>query len=171
MNRGEATRKTRSDKKREVKALLPVELKDFIYRISYVTHTPVKDVGERLCNLAIHEAGIIADLSKHFRRGIHLDNVFYSGSTDTPGIQKRTPGEKDRISMRLNQRLFELVAVISYALDCQPSRTVAVLLQMIVKDYAIMGKYINDALPSHLTNHQKRELGNILSYIKNGGIP
>lgn len=169
MNRGE--RKTRSDKKKEVKALLPIELKDFIYRISYVTHTPIKDIGDQLCSLALQNEKIINELSQHFQRGIHFNNIFYNGTNGTPRIPKRFDGAKDRISMRLSQRLFELVAVISYALDCQPSRTVAVLLQKIVMDRALMTTYINQSLPDRLTMHQQRELGAILSYIENGGIP
>ncbi|MED4888435.1 MULTISPECIES: hypothetical protein [Lysinibacillus] len=63
-------RKVRSDKKMDLKPTLTIELKDAIYRLSYVTNTLVKDVSAHLCAVAIDSVEIMKSIAKHFQRDI-----------------------------------------------------------------------------------------------------
>ena len=67
-------RKIRADKKRAVKPLISLDVKDAVHRISHITHTPIKDVCEFLIVDAAKDREIINDLSKFFRRNIRIDN-------------------------------------------------------------------------------------------------
>ncbi|MCM3176307.1 hypothetical protein [Cytobacillus horneckiae] len=45
----EKKRKTRSDKKKDIKPTINIKLHECINRLSYITNTPVKDVGVHIC--------------------------------------------------------------------------------------------------------------------------
>ncbi|MDA6082696.1 hypothetical protein OSJ97_24410, partial [Escherichia coli] len=59
-------RKTRSDKKRDVKPTISIDLKNCIYRLSYITNTPVKDVIETICEKGLQSRKVMEYLSEYF---------------------------------------------------------------------------------------------------------
>ncbi|MDV2888137.1 hypothetical protein RYX45_23525, partial [Alkalihalophilus pseudofirmus] len=83
MNRGEVIdtkiRKTRSDKKRDVKPTVSSNLRDCIYRLSYITQTPVKDVVEILCEKGLKSRKVVEYLSQYFRRDFQFINTLFIG--------------------------------------------------------------------------------------------
>lgn len=161
-------RKVRSDKKRDVKPSISVELKDAIYRLSYITSTPVKDVCEALCRNAITNKRIMDEISNYFRRNIRINNTLYFGSPDNPRIYtKKMANKSERISLRLDQEMYEFMYSLSYALDCSVSRAVAVLLYRGIHDVTFINDYINKYLTS-IDLRRKKELQKILDYINEG---
>ena len=158
-------RKQRNDKKREVQPSIGIELKDMIYRSSYITHTPVKDICEFMCVYVMHNEQAINALSSHFRRDIRLNNTLYRGSLDNERIVKRTKEYKERITIRFKQMDYDMISILSYALDCSPSRVVAVLLEIAFSDARVVNMYIKNYLKSELTPTQMKELRNLLSEI------
>ena len=89
-------RKVRSDKKVDVKPTLNIELKDAVYRLSYVTRQPVKNVGEELCVLAFHTNEIIIRLVPYFQRDIKIGKTLYMGRADNKQMIKRLPGHNEK---------------------------------------------------------------------------
>ncbi|AIE58946.1 hypothetical protein [Bacillus methanolicus] len=84
----EKERRTRSDKKRDVKPTITIQLKECIYRISYITNTPVKDVAETICEAGLVSRKVMDYLSQHFRRPVRLKNTLYMGDLDRPSLRK-----------------------------------------------------------------------------------
>lgn len=164
MNRG-VTRKVRSDKKREVKPVIKLELKDAIYRLSYITYTPVKDVAARLCDYIINDNRMISHYSQYFQRDIRLSNTLYFGHLSNKRFTKRDPGENDRITVRFTQKEYDSIAVLSYALDCTPSRTVAILLYTAMRNIEYVNRYVKEYLDGQLSENQMRELRGVLKYV------
>lgn len=161
-------RKVRSDKKRDVKPFISLELKDSIYRLSYITNTPVKDVCEGLCINALENKYIIEELSNYFHRKIRINNTVYFGSVENPRINsKKIAAKTERVSLRLNNELYEFVYSLSYALDCSVSRVVSLLLDRGMHDINFINKYVNKYL-TDIDDNRKRELQKILDYINKG---
>lgn len=161
----EVGRKERSDKKKEVKPLIPIDLKDTIYRLSYITHTPVKDVSEKLCIAVIKDPRLISDLSQHFIRDIRIQSTIYIGNVSNPRISKRLDGDKERVTIKFIMKDYNIIYDLGYALDCRPARVVALLLEIALKDIKIVNQYIKDHLESEVSQSQMKELRNIMRYI------
>lgn len=165
---GEVVRKVRSDKKRDVKPFISLELKDAIYRLSYITGTPVKNVCEELCVNAINNKHIIEELSNYFHRNIRVNNTLYMGAIENPKIHtKKMATKNDRVSLRLTTELYEFMYTLSYALDCSVSRVVSILLERGIHDVAFINRYVNKHLRD-IDDNRKKELQKILDYINEG---
>ncbi|HGE5798668.1 hypothetical protein [Bacillus thuringiensis] len=70
----EQERKVRKDKKVDIKPTISVDLKECIYRLSYITNKPVKDVALHICDYALHSKEIMEILSESFRRNLTIHN-------------------------------------------------------------------------------------------------
>lgn len=138
-----------------------MELKDLIYTIHYVTSTPVKDVGEIICRVAMNDDQIIERLATHFVRGVHLNNVYYNKGQRI--IDKRIGGERGRISIRFSQTDYDTIAAIAYALDCSPSRAVAIIIDLAIQDGRAVGQYLKWHTPARLGLNQYKALTGILN--------
>lgn len=160
----EEGRKVRSDKKRDVKPVIKIELKDAIYRLSYITFTPVKDVAESMLMYAMNTVDVLNALSPNFRRVVRIKNTLYRGSIDNPRISKRDDGNTERITIRLTQSLYESIYVLAYTLDVSPSRVCAILLDASMRDFRYLNNYVTRHLSSKLTTQQMGELQEILQY-------
>lgn len=162
---GEVQRKERSDKKRDVKSVIIVELKDAIYRLAYITQTPIKDVAECMVVHAVSDREIIDNLSQSFRRDVRIDNTLHHGHIRNKRVSKREQGERERITLRLTQWTYEVVAVIAYALDVSASRVCALLLDESMRDFRFINGYVSHHLSGKITDSQMRELRNIIRYV------
>ena len=162
---GVGERKVRSDKKKEIKPVLSIRTKDLIYRLSYITHTPVKDVCEWLCIHVINDRNNISHLSRYFVRDVWVGNTLYCGDITNKGFKKRVLGLSGRVTTRFKQPTYEVIAILSYALDCTPTRTVAILLDIAVKDIVTVNEYVKRFLNDNLTKNQMRELRAVLTEV------
>lgn len=158
-------RKQRSDKKKEVKPTLPLDLKDAIYRISYITYTPVKDVCEKLCVEVMRDQKILSNLSMYFQRDIRIGSTLYIGKLENKHIKKRIECEKEKVTIKFKREDYEIIYALGYALDCSPTRVVAILLQIAMLDMRIVNGYIKQYLESELTESQMKELKGLMKYI------
>ena len=159
-------RKVRSDKKREVQPTISIQLKDAIYRLSYITNTPVKDVAERICSDGIISRKVLNGLSQHFRRSVRLENTMYIGDLGRPSLQRKSPaGQTERIGIRFRQHTFENISVLAYALDCTPSRATALLLDASIHNSDFINQYFQEHLTRQLDDHRMSELKKVLKYI------
>ncbi|MFJ7665311.1 hypothetical protein ACIQXW_23415 [Lysinibacillus sp. NPDC097162] len=159
----------RSDKKRDVKPTIPMDLKDVLYRISYITFTPVKDVCQQMAMLVLHDRRTIENLSKYFKRDLIMGHTMFVGNITNKTMEKRPKVRGERVTIRFTQKEFESVALLSYALDCTPSRTVAILLDMSMKSVRFVNAYIKRYLTEELNDAQMRELQAILRYVNKVG--
>ena len=139
-----------------------MDLKDLFYSISYVTQTPVKDVAESICRMALADDVILNGIAENFRRGVHLNNVFYN-KKGVAALPKRIDGERGRISIRFSQSMYDTIGAIAYALDCRPSRAVAIVLEMAVTDGRHVGAYLKWHVPERLGWNQYHALTEILN--------
>ena len=162
---GVGQRKVRSDKKRDVKPTIRIELKDAIYRLSYITQTPVKDVAASMVEFAIRDSGIVNVISRSFRRDIRINNTLYRGHIDNARINRRELGVCERLTLRLTRADYETVSVLAYALDVNPTRVSALLLDASMNDFRFINSYVSRYLNTQLTPAQMKELRNVLRYV------
>lgn len=163
-------KQTRRDKKKEVKATLAIDLKDSIYRLSYITHTPIKDVCEYLCQAVIYEPKYIDVLHQYFQRDLITSsrNVKF-GSRDNKRLAKRITATTERVTIKFKQIDYEVIFNLGYALDVSASRVVAILLDLAMKDINIVNLYIKQYLQHELTSTQISELKTLLAYVNQSG--
>ncbi len=162
---GVGERKTRSDIKKDVKPTIRIELKDAIYRLSYITQTAVKDVVAVMIEYAMNDSNTISNLSKHFKRDVRINNTLFIGNLKCTPISKRETGDCERVSTRLKSNTYHVVAAFAYALDSNPSRVSAILLNAAMHDINFINGYVKKYLDKHITESQMRELKEILKYI------
>lgn len=160
-------RKTRSDKKRDIKPFVSTELKDSIYRLAFITSSPVKDVCEALIVNSIYgNKDIIQELSRYFKRGIRINNTYFTGNLNNETLYSVVEkGENERISFRAKSELYEILSALSYAFDCSVSRVSAVLLYESIIDSDFIEKRVDGYLNS-LDSSRKKELKQLLKYIR-----
>lgn len=159
----------RSDKKRDVKPTIKLDLKDALYRLSGITYTPVKDVCPSLCMLVVNDRRSIEYLSKYFKRDLLFDNTIFRGHVTNPTIEKRLNDLGERVTMRLMYNEYSKVALLAFALDCTVSRATALLLEISMGEVRFVNAYIKEFLRHELSESQMREFKEILRYVNKHG--
>lgn len=170
MNREEVVtvkkRKTRSDKKRDVKPTISSSLKSCIYRLHYITKTPVKEVVEILCEKGLKSRKVMEYLSQYFRRDFHFLNTIYIGDFERESLQgKYQSGKNERITTRFTQETYEAISTLANALDVTPSKATALLLDASIRNTNILNAFVKNYLHDHLDNNRMKELKQVLKYI------
>lgn len=159
-------RKQREDKKREIQPTLSIELRDCIHRLSFITDTPIKDVGEAICINGIGRKKVISFLSLNFRRDIRVDSTVYFGDLSRIPVKKRTAaGQTERISIRFKGRTYEAIHALAYALDCTVSRACSLLIDASIRDVDFINEFVEDYLKEHIDEDRMRELRKVLKYV------
>jgi hypothetical protein len=160
------TRKVRSDKKRDVKPTISSNLKDCIYRLSYITNTPVKDVAEVLCEKGLQSRKVMDYLSTYFRRDLQFLNTVYMGDWGRESLQRKVQsGKNERITIRFSQASYENIYSLSCALDVTPSKATALLLDASIRNTNLLNAYVKSYLNYHIDEVRMKELKQVLKYI------
>ncbi|MCM3169477.1 hypothetical protein [Peribacillus frigoritolerans] len=170
MSRGEVAesknRKTRSDKKRDIKPTISTNLKDCIYRLSYITNTPVKVVVEVLCEKGLKSRKVIDYLSNYFRRDFKFLNTVYMGDLERESLQRKyQSGKNERISTRFKQETYEEISLLSQALDVTPSKATSLLLDASIRNTNLLNAFVKTYLHDHIDETRMKELKQVLKYI------
>lgn len=161
----EVGKKVRSDKKIDVKPTLSIRLKDLIYSISYVTHTPVKSVGESLSLFALHSKDMMESLAPYLKRTVRIANTLYRGHDDNPQLVKKVFGKNEKITIRFKQQDYARLYDLAYALGVSPSRVVAVLIELALSDVKPFEWYVNETVDG-MTDNQLKEYERIKKQLR-----
>lgn len=163
-NRG--VRKVRSDRKRDIKPTVTLELRECIYRLAYITDTPVKDVAEAICINGITSPKVIEYIAQHFRRDIRFVNTLYRSNANSTPIKKRyLNGQTARITIRFKTDTYDTIAAMAYALDCTVSRACALVLDASVRDGEFIDGFVRGYLEQSLDAERMGELRRVLKYV------
>lgn len=161
-----SVRKVRADKKREIKPTVPIQLKDIIYRISYVIDTPVKDIVEEICVRGLESRHIITKLSSNFKRNARFQNTVFIGHLENRSLQRMEKGIiTGRVTSRFKQPNYENLVTLAFALDVTPTRAASLLLEATIKNGDIMNGYLQKHLSKKLDYNRMAELRKIIHYI------
>lgn len=159
-------RKVRIDKKRDIKPTISVNLKNCIYRLSYITNTPVKDVAEIICEKGLKSRRVIEYLSDHFRRDYHFLNTIYFGDLERESLQRKCQsGKNERITIRFTQETYEDIFTLSNALDVTPSKATALLLDASVRNTNLLNAFVKTYLSSNIDKARMKELKEVMKYV------
>lgn len=159
----EKKRKTRSDKKRDVKPSISIELKNCLSVLSYITGQPIKSIIEIIFIKSIQSTRVIDYLSSYFIRDYVCRNTFYIGDLDNKYPNEKS--KKIRATTRLKQEHYEILATLAYSLDMTPSKALAVTLDAGIKNTNILNSIIRVYLTQELDNTRIKELKTILKFI------
>lgn len=159
-------RKVRSDKKVNIKPTILLDARTAIYRLSDITDTPVKDIGEYLCKEALTNKGIIDELAKHLKRDVAIDNTLYRGNPKNPSIIRRAEsGDCDRITIRVTVDMNNILENLAYCLSCAKARVTAALIEYAITDFSIVDDYVKGFLEEGIDKHKMKELKKLFNYV------
>lgn len=159
-------RKRRSDRKRDIKPTVSLELRECIYRLAYITDAPVKDVSEAIVINGFSDPKVMEYLSEKFVRDIHVGNTIYRKRTHFNHIAKRSDGNQTaRISIRFKLEDHDVISSLAYAMDCTVSRACALLLDASVRNGEFIDEFVKSYLTTHLDRERVSEIKRVLKYI------
>jgi len=162
----EKIRKVRSDKKRDIKPTVPLELKECVDRLCYITNRPIKDIAEEICICGLNSRKVIELLSENFRRNYTFRSTVLMGDLSRDSLQKeRIKGIKERITIRFTQDVYEKINSLSYSLDVTPSKATALLLDGTFRNGEFINQYLEKHIVQELDVNRQRELKAILKFI------
>lgn len=160
------SRKVRSDKRPEVKPTLLIELKEMLYRLSYITKTPVKDLAAHICEKGLASRSVLEHLSKSFRRTIHLGSTLYMGDLDRPSLQtKMKAGETGKITTKFSQKTYGTICILAYGLGVTPTRATALLINATIYYSDFADAFVRTHIEDQLDDSRKKELRKVLQFI------
>ncbi|MFP7199666.1 hypothetical protein SFC08_01715 [Lysinibacillus halotolerans] len=139
--------------KREVKPFIDIDVKDTIYKLSFVTGYSVMSICEDMCNQAFKK-GLGHELSPFFKRGIQVDGAVYQGNKKA--IKFETSSSKiERISMKVNNNAYEYAYNLSYAIGCSVAKIVAYAVEKSMNDFSFLDRYIRQFLSKQIDKERK----------------
>ncbi|WP_034671385.1 hypothetical protein [Ectobacillus panaciterrae] len=163
----ERVRKIRSDKKREIKPTITINLYECIDRLSYMTTKPIKDVAEEICILGLQSEATIDLLAPYFRRDYWIqERTLIRGDVSRiPYTFKDKSSEKRRISIRFSQSVHDKLSELAYALDMTVSSATALLLKIAIYESTIFVDYVLKYLDNETTEARMNQLQYIVDFI------
>ncbi|PEB42254.1 hypothetical protein [Bacillus pseudomycoides] len=166
METKEKRRKVRSDKKREIKPSVPLNLYECVSQISYVLEKPMKQVAEELCKEGLCSEKVIDKLSIYFTRDYWKDQyTLIRGFSGNQRYNIYDGVDKRRVSIRFEQSTYNRLSALSFALDLTPSSGTALLLKTAISDPSVMEMYFMKYLSDELDSRRMQQLKYILNYI------
>ncbi len=164
-------RKVRSDKKRSINPTVTLELRDCIYRLSFITDNPIKNVIESILIEGGSRKKPMDHLSQYFIRDVRFGNSLYMGDNQRATIARQSVnGKSVRISTRVTQSLYNDLEAIAYAMGCSISRATALLIDATVRDVDFVNDFARQYIEANVDEERMRELKHVLKYI-NAGNP
>lgn len=139
--------------KREVKPFIDTGIKDTIYKLSFVTGYSVKSICEDLCNHSVKK-GLGQELSPYFKRGIQIDGAIYKGNKKSEKFEVVSQNI-ERVSMKVNNTVFEYVYNLSYAMGCSVAKVVAYAVEKAMNDFVFLDRYIKQFLSKKVEKERK----------------
>ena len=162
-------RKERSDRKHDIKPTIPFQLRETICRLSYITDTPIKDVGEYITELGLESEQVLDYLSKHFKRDFNYKTTFYIGDLNVEKLTMKNINKQanstTRITIRFKKETYEYINKLAFSLDVTPSMATALVLDASMRHSDVVNKYIKTYLKERLNGTKMKELKKILSFI------
>ncbi len=134
-------RKTRSDKKIDVKPTLTIELKNSLYTFAYLCNEPVKDVAEKLCMDGATSKVVIDDICKWFRRDYQYGNTIAVGDLERPRLKINYNSITSKVTIRFKRDDYDLLCKLAHALDITPTSTAALLIKVSLGNIEFMQQY------------------------------
>ena len=155
--------------KHDVKPFIEVEMKDLIYKLSFITGYSVNSICEDLCTHAI-KMGVGKELSVHFRREIKLDGVVFP-SLKNPKKFERNTNNIERISLKLSSFIYEYANSLSFAIGSSISKVVAYFLERSMMDYDFLDHYTTNFLSEKMDDNRKDIMKKIISDVNKDYLP
>lgn len=164
-------RQSRSDRKRDIKPTVTVQLRDCIYRLSFITDAPVKDVIEAILIDGSQRKKPLSHLSQYFLRDTRIGSTVYIGDNNRIPVGRQGDNEKTiRISTRVTQGMYADLEAVAYAMGCSVSKACTLLLDATVRDVDFVNDFVKEFFEANLDDKRMKELEKVLKYI-NAGNP
>lgn len=164
-------RKVRSDKKRSINPTVSLELRDCIYRLAFITETPIKDVIADILIEGSRRKKPMDHLSRYFIRDVRIGNSLYMGDNQRMAVNRQSSsGKTVRISTRVAQGMYSDLEGIAYSMGSSVSKACALLLDATIRDVAFVNEFVRKYIEANVDAERMKELQKVLKYI-NAGNP
>jgi hypothetical protein len=165
MEKKEKVRKERSDKKRPINPIIPLELYDLLCRLSYICNRPLKSIGETLCEYGLFSHTVITTLSVKFHRDYRMYESVFCGNPNLQIGKEIIGPEQHQINLRFRKEYYEKICELAYALDMSKCRTTMHLLEAAVADYQVLGDLLALFVQEDIDSKRMQQLRLVLRYV------
>jgi hypothetical protein len=120
----------RADKKREIKATLPRQVRDVLEQRAAVAGLSPMAYAARLALAALDNETVIRALSPYFKRGYCRGSRAWIGRVITPSLEPLLPegGDVTRFPVKFLPEDHLQIGEVAYALSCSLSQALTILL-------------------------------------------
>lgn len=159
-------RKKRKDAKRDIRPTVHADLYECLTHVSYITCTPVKNVGEEIIEKGINNIQVLEYLSKYFQKDYWFNNRLFVGQGEL-GLERtiRVTGEKKRVAMRFSQEVYDKIAELAYVMGLTVSSATHLILESSIKNSLILHEYVESYIDRTLDENRKKALKDVLKFI------
>lgn len=159
-------RKIRSDKKRQIKPTIPIELYDCISVVSYITRTPMKNIGEFVVMESLQNKEVVEHLSRHQRRTYwHSGTMFLGDESLQPYRLPPSGSGKRRTTITFSQGFADELTKYAFTLDTSLATATSLLLETGMKHKDIVNKYFHNNIDYTLDSNKKQKLKSVYKYV------
>lgn len=162
----ERVRKTRSDKKRDMRPTVAQELYECIDRLSYITNTPQKSISLKLCQVALISTPIIEELSVFFLRDYwSTAHSLYPGHYDRERYSVTRAAGRKRLTIRPSQNEYACIERLAFSLSITPHATASILIEKALQSVSIVDALVSSRMQHDLDQNRLRELREVFRFI------
>jgi len=165
------SRKTRSDKKRDVKPTVHASLYETVSRLSYITNIPMKDVAENFCLKGLYSLEVIETFKFKFRRSYIFNHstyptIFPGDSSKIGERAVKDAGLRRRITIRFEQDTHDKLAELAFSLDVTVSSATSLLLDTSITNSKNMNDFLEEFAEQSLDEKRKAQLMEVVRYLR-----
>ncbi|GAF66395.1 hypothetical protein BTS2_3296 [Bacillus sp. TS-2] len=161
-------RKERSDKKKDCKPTIKYELYETLNRVSYITNTPLKTVGETFLIEGLSDKGVLDRFTDQFVFDYwYSPNMVYigTGKMNDSRVLRVPYSNKKKVSLRLHQDYYNQLSAFAYSLNYTTTSGAAILLEATTQNSLIIQRYIELHVERTLDQKRKQQLKEVIKYV------
>lgn len=167
----EVVRKVRSDKKKDIKPIVPIEIYNLICDFSYITNLPIKDICEYFCMEGFKTEEVINHISSYFKQDYIYSNTLYHGDPSlTHSRYIKVNGNKMRLSIRFSKDFYNCLHQLAYCMNLTPASSCKLILESSLLNITIVNRFLKKYIPSNIDENRKKILRYDLKYIKKNNL-
>lgn len=161
------TRKTRSDKKREVKPTISAYIKRNLFTLAKIVDLPLKDVALIMIGDGLFDDRVLKEFQPLMVSNFCIGNTTYIGNRENHPISIKYRGGKEKISIRFPSIVYENLRNLSFAIGAPPTTTASLMLRKAMFNSSFMESHVIE-YSRHIENVQRvDELKRFIEYLPN----
>ena len=141
---------------KEVQPFIKKTTKNVIYKMSYITNQPVKQICGDLCLHSLADKRkLIEELAPFVKWSIKIDDVVCSPADKPIKDYPLSGNDLERVNVKIDINSFELVRGLAYSVGWSIAKVVAFCIERSMSDFDFLNQYISEFIETSMDNNEK----------------